>query len=172
MKKLFAIILAVFIVATFAACCEAKSAGDTGISDGGDTPAATDTKGYAFTFSGVKLYVGEEFNATSLPEAQSVSQTPSCAIDGTDDVYNYGTFELTVFNDGSKGVIYSIYILDANTPTDEGLYLGDDLTHLETIYGIEYVRNGDEVVFQKGESKLIFILQDDIIISIEFRMAS
>lgn len=165
MKKVLAVIIALSMLATFTACGETKNT-----DNGGDSAPNAVTEGFAFTYSGVKLCVGGDFVPSNLPEANSVYEVPSCAIEGTDNVYNYGTFELTAFNDGTKEIIYSIYILDANTPTDEGLYLGDNLARIETIYGTDYQRNGNEIVFEKGNSRLIFILQNEMVISIELRM--
>lgn len=182
MKKLFAILLALTLVLAFAACGE-------------DTPATTDpqagtqpqlppqptygtaatnpveTKTFAFTFEGVQLIPGAVFDASALPQAAGVSQVPSCAFEGTDNAYNYETFELTAYNDGSGEVIYSIYLLDPNTPTDEGLYLGDDFAQATMFYGDEYEENGTQITYTRGTTQLILILQDNVVTSIEYRMA-
>ena len=165
MRKFYAFIMVILLLATLSACGEAASKTE-------NSEPTTKVEGFAYTFSDVKLFVGDVFNPEALPEAESVYQVPSCAIEGTDNVYNYGTFELTAFNDGEKETIYSIYFVDANTPTDEGLYLGDSIAQMESIYGTEYQQNGSEIVYTKGNSKLIFIVQSDFIISIEFRMAT
>lgn len=172
MRRLLAVITALFLLAFCAACGAENDADKCGDNSGTVTPPNNVEAGYAFTYEGVNLYVGDIFSAASLPEPKSVYQVPSCAIEGTDNVYNYGTFELTAFNDGTEEVIYSVYITDANTPTNEGLYLGDNLTLMESIYGTEYERTDNQVVYAKGDSRLIFILQNDIVVSIEFRMAT
>ena len=71
-------------------------------------------------FEGKELNVGSQFDPSVLPEANSVYQVPSCAIEGTDNVYSYPVLELTAYNDGTGEVIYSIYLTDANTPTARG----------------------------------------------------
>lgn len=172
MRKLLAITMALFLLLSCTACGAENNADKGDDNSGAVTPSVDKDNSYVFTYEGVDLYVGDVFSAALLPEAESVYEVPSCAIEGTDNVYNYGTFELTAFNDGSKEVIYSIYITDANTPTNEGLYLGDNLTQMESAYGIEYERTDNQVVYAKGDSRLIFILQNDIVISIEFRMAT
>lgn len=171
MRRLLAITMSLFLL-VFCTACGAENNTEKGDDNSGVvTPSVDKDNSYVFTYEGVDLYVGDVFSAALLPQAESVYEVPSCAIEGTDNVYNYGTFELTAFNDGSKEVIYSIYITDANTPTIEGLYLGDNLTQMESAYGIEYERTDNQVVYAKGDSRLIFILQNDIVISIEFRMA-
>ena len=106
-----------------------------------------------------------------MPAASSVTEVPSCAFDGTDKAYNYDVFELTAYNEGNGEIIYSIYLIDANTATDEGLYLGDDLARAEELYGSEYAMTDNQVTFTKGNTLLILILQEESIISIEYRLA-
>lgn len=96
-------------------------------------------------------------------------EVPSCAIEGTDNLYNYDTVEITAFNDGNGEIIYSIYIVDANTSTDEGLYIGDDLEQVNAIYGTERTENDNELTYQKGDTLLILIVENNIVTSIEYR---
>ena len=136
-----------------------------------DTTAGSDKQepGFVFTFEGVELTPGQAFDAAALPEANSVYQVPSCAIEGTDNVYNYGTIEVTAFDDGNGEVIYSVYIMDANTPTNEGLYIGDTLDHIVAAYGEDYTQEGNQITYQKGDTLLIIILGGDYVQSIDFR---
>ena len=94
---------------------------------------------------------------------------PSCAIEGTDNLYDYGTVEVTAFNDGDGEIIYSVYIKDANTPTDEGLYIGDTLEQVSAIYGTDRTENGNELVYTAGKTLLVIIVENDTVTSIEFR---
>lgn len=168
MKKLLAILLAAVMLLALAACQN-----DT--PDTPDAPKEPDGKSnvaegaYSFTLSGVELTPGKAFDAAALPGAYSVTQVPSCANQGTDNLYNYGTVEVTAFNDGTGEVIYSIYIFDPNTPTPEGLYLGDGLEQVETIYGTDYTAEGPQLTFQKGETLLILLMENDQVISIDYR---
>lgn len=125
--------------------------------------------GFVFTFEGVDLTPGEAFDAAALPEALSVFQVPSCAIEGTDNVYSYGAIEVTAFDDGTGEVIYSVYIADANTPTNEGLYIGDTVDHVVAAYGEDYVRDGNQITYQKGNTLLILVLNGEYVQSIDFR---
>ena len=124
---------------------------------------------FSFTFEGVELVPGQSFDASALPAPLSVYQVPSCAIEGTDNVYNYGTIEVTAFNDGTGEVIYSVYIVDANTPTDEGLYIGDTVDYVMSVYGEDCVRENGQITYQKGDTLLILILDGDYVQSIDFR---
>ena len=126
---------------------------------------------FSFTYQGVTLVPGNAFDSAALPEAESVYQVPSCAIEGTDNVYSYGDIEVTAFNDGSGEVIYSVYIVDANTPTAEGLYIGDTLDQVIAVYGEDYTQENSQLTYQKGNTLLVIILDGDYVASIDFRWA-
>ena len=187
MKKITVLLLALCLLAALAACnpqqADPTQPPETSNVPNSTTPPETvsgdtqppqtqDEEGYAFTLNGIALIPGALFDESKLPEAASVFQVPSCAIEGTDNVYNYNTVEVTVFDDGSAPVIYSIYLVDPNTATDEGLYQGDELAAVERIYGTQYTKNGAELVFQKGQTQLRIIVSNDVVTSIEYRMVT
>lgn len=125
---------------------------------------------YSFTAEGVELIPGAAFDPAVLPEAASVYTVPSCAIEGTDNVYNYETFEVTAYNDGIGEVIYSIYIIDPNISTPEGLALGDSLDRVVELYGDGYVVSGTAYDYSSEGTMLSIIIQGDTVASMEYRM--
>ena len=184
MKRVIAVLLSVMLLCALTACGEpaqpattTEAVVDTTAQVADDTTAAAETtaavqdavEGFSFSFEGVELIPGQSFDASALPTPQSVYQVPSCAIEGTDNVYNYGTIEVTAFNDGTGEVIYSVYIVDANTPTDEGLYIGDTVDHVIAAYGEDCVRENGQITYQKGNTLLILIMDGDYVLSIDFR---
>jgi len=125
---------------------------------------------YSFEAQGVELIPGDPFDPGILPEAESVYEVPSCAIEGTDNLYNYGTFELTAFDDGEKELIYSILLTDPNITTTEGLALGDDVQKVVSIYGDGYTQQGNAYVYTGDTELLYIIVQNEKVASIEYRM--
>ena len=180
MKKLISILLTLVLLLSLAACGGTQ----TPPAAGNDTPAPSDSTPveeqkkpedvfhFIWLEEGVKLIPGTAFDPSALPEANDMFEVPSCAIEGTDNVYSYDAFELTAYNDGTGEVIYSIYLLDPNVTTAEGLYLGDDLATVEKLYGTDYVDNDGELVFTKGATELRIIVEDDVVSSIEYRMVT
>ncbi len=124
----------------------------------------------AFQAEGVALIPGEAFQADALSEPASVYQAPSCAIEGTDNVYDYGTFELTAFDDGSGETIYSIYFKDPAAATPEGLSLGDGVEKVTELYGTDYQAEGTAYQYTSGKTLLSIIIQNDTVVSIEYRL--
>ncbi|MCD7751940.1 MAG: hypothetical protein LUI10_09425 [Lachnospiraceae bacterium] len=123
---------------------------------------------FYFEYEGVVIMPGEAFDASALPTADSVYTVASCAIEGDDNVYNYTTFEVTAFDDGTGEVVYSIYFIDPNITTPEGLALGDSLSRVEELYGTNYAEDGTAVIYTRGETQLSIILQNEIVVSIEY----
>lgn len=182
MKKLMAIVLAVLLLATVAGCAAQQPPKETeaptapveeqtqpnATEPDVTEPAAQEV--FSFVYEGVELVPGTALAQYTLPEADSVFTVPSCAIEGTDNVYSYPSFELTAYNDGTGEVIYSIYLLDANTATTEGLYVGDDLARVTELYGTDYIQNDTELIFTRGGTTLNLLLDGESVISIEYRM--
>lgn len=198
MKKLFAIMLAMMMVFSLCACgaeeetnadlvitrapveeTEAPAAQDEATeapteAEGEAAPAVIDVEFYAFEAEGVQLVPGAAFDADEMPsKASSVYTVPSCALEGTDNVYNYDdAFEVTAFDEGDGEFIYSVYILDPNLTTPEGLALGDSKDKVVQLYGAGYQDNGNEYVYQAGDTILDIIFQGDSVASIEYRMVT
>ena len=187
MKKTIALLLALTLLLCATACAEEQpndvpqitlgpqqsGSEETSGNDSAETTEAADAGDpYGFTFSKVKLIPGDAFDASKLPEATSTFQVPSCALQGTDNVYDYGVIEVTAFNDGKREYIYSIYLKDPNTTTTEGLALGDTLDKAVSIYGSNYTQQDTACIYESGKTQLILILQGNSIVSIEFRLVT
>lgn len=174
MKKLIARILIFALAVNLVACGGAEAPQDTP-APSDTTPVAEQQKpeeAYCFTLEGVKLIPGAAFDASLLPEANDKFEVPSCAIEGTDDVYSYDAAEITAYNDGTGPVIYSIYLLDPNIPSEEGLLLGDEKAQVEALCGTDYQDMDGELVYTKGATELRIILEEDLVVSIEYRMVT
>ncbi|MCC8139854.1 MAG: hypothetical protein LIO67_06090 [Lachnospiraceae bacterium] len=123
---------------------------------------------FSFEADGVTLTPGEAFDASALPDADDVYTVPSCAVEGSDNVYNYTTFEVTAYDAGDGEVTYSIYLIDPNITTPEGLALGDGVDTVTELYGDNYEEDGTAMIYTRGETKLSIILQNDVVVSIEY----
>ena len=125
---------------------------------------------FSFLYEGVTLTPGEVFDESSLGEYSGLSEVPSCAFDGNDRVYNYEMFELTAYIDGDEERIYSIYFIDPNLPTTEGLRLGDTVDDMKSLYGENYEMVGTSYDYIGGDTVLSIVTQNDVVVSIEYRL--
>ena len=190
MKKLFALMLAVMLVLSLAACGsnevanpelvitrapEADTKETEAPVEATEAPAVEATEApvaeelYFFVYEGVEIIPGAAFDPAALPEAESLYTVPSCALEGTDNVYNYGGFEVTAFAENGSEFVYSVYLMDPNIATAEGLALGDEMSKVLQLYGEDYAEEGAAIVYTRGETMLYIIAQDDVVISIEYR---
>ena len=125
---------------------------------------------FRFLYGGVTLIPGEIFEQSVLGECSGIAEVPSCAFDGNDRVYNYEVFELTAYIDGEEERIYSIYFIDPNQPTTEGLCLGDTVDDMKSIYGEDYEMVGNSYDYTGGDTVLSIVTQNDVVVGIEYRL--
>lgn len=186
MKKMFAMMLALSLLLCLAACGgeqqpEETTAAPQVIVDTQtveETTAPVETEEapapqasadpFCITLEGVELIPGQVYDAAAMPEPNSVYQVPSCAIEGTDNVYSFDAAEITAFDDGTNEIIYSVVLVDPNVATDEGLMLGDKVEKVIELYGESYVESGTAMVYTGGNTQLSIIIQNGYVVDIEY----
>ena len=132
--------------------------------------AVINNREYSFAMDGVTLTPGTAFDASALPTADSVYQIPSCAFEGTDNVYTYPTCEIIAYNEGNGEVIYSVYLLDPTVLTPEGLAIGDEEAKVVAAYGTNYELTDGQYVYVGRNSQLIILTSGGFVVSIEYRI--
>ena len=125
---------------------------------------------YSFVMDGVTLTPGEAFDPSVLPAANSLFQIPSCAFEGTDNVYSYNTCEVTAYNEGNGEVIYSVFLLDPTVMTPEGLAIGDEEAKIVAAYGSGYNLSDGQYTYIGRNSQLLILTSDGFVTNIEFRI--
>lgn len=139
---------------------------------GGSTKAAADEyKGYAFIYQGVAI----EIDADAAPIVEQLGdpdayfEAPSCAFEGIDKIYTYGSMELDTYPMEQKDYVSTIVFKDDIITTTEGIGIGDTVEKMETVYGAGWTDVDGMAVYEKDGMKLCFILEGDKIISVEYR---
>ncbi|MDE5891710.1 MAG: hypothetical protein K2H45_02175 [Acetatifactor sp.] len=128
------------------------------------------SKGYIFVASGVTVEVDADMAPIlqALGEPASYFEAASCAFEGLDKIYTYNGFEIDTYPAQDKDLVSAVILKDDSVTTAEGICIGDSLEKLLEAYGEAAQENG-MLVYTKDGMKLCFILQDDSIISIEYR---
>ena len=128
------------------------------------------SKGYVFVTSGVTVEVDGDMAPVlqALGEPASYFEAASCAFEGLDKIYTYNGFEIDTYPAQDKDLVSAVILKDDSVTTAEGICIGDSLEKLLEAYGEADQENG-MLVYTKDGMKLCFILQDDSIISIEYR---
>lgn len=161
MKKLIAIVLAALMLCAMTACTE---------NEGTPTTTPTKVEGYTFTFQGLDLVPGADFDAAALSIVESF-ENPNCAGEGKFITYLHDGMELTVNTNGDKTVVYSVFITDPNLATNEGLHLGDDLAAVTAAYGEATSEDDGLLTYVKNKTHLVIQLENELVTAIEFRLA-
>lgn len=127
-------------------------------------------KGYVFTVNNVTVEVDAEAAPVveALGEPVSYFEAASCAFEGLDKIYTYNGFEIDTYPAQDKDLVSAVILKDDSIATAEGICIGDSLEKLQEVYGEAAQENG-MLIYAKDGMKLCFIMQDDSIISIEYR---
>ena len=104
---------------------------------GGQQEEAVDSyKGYAFIYNGVVI----EMDADAAPiveqlgEPDAYFEAPSCAFEGIDKIYTYGSFELDTYPTKDKDYVSAIILKDDIITTTEGIGIGESVDKMEEVY--------------------------------------
>ena len=102
---------------------------------------------FSLTFDGVKLVPGETVDMSKFKKEYDTFEEPDCALGGKG--YNY-TFDELEISATEKGMIYSIYFIDPNLKTEEGIAKGDEVSKVKKAYGDKEVKDG-MLTYEKGK---------------------
>ncbi len=175
MKKVIVMLLVLSLLLLCACSNTQEANGDFAFTVGNDdagetTEAVGESEAFYFLAGDLRVTPGMPFDVKDLP-TENVYQVPSCAFEGTDNVYGYGSYEITAFGDANGETVYSIYLIEPDVSTPEGLANGDEMTKAAELYG-SYEEDGTAWVFTRGKTQLFVIGQDGVIVSIEMRMVT
>lgn len=186
MKKILAVTMAAALL-LLAGCGDSEKviSGDVvNVNAGGQQGAPGDTegvlpseqqeqtavKGYVFVTGGVTVEMDGDMAPilAALGEPAFYFEAASCAFEGLDKTYTYNGFEIDTYPGQDKDLVSAVILKDDSVTTAEGICIGDSLEKVLEAYGEGDQENG-MVVYEKDGMKLCFILQDDGIVSIEYR---
>lgn len=170
MKKILYVLLSALLVLTlFAGCGEAKPEQETD-----NTKGTTEQKTEAvFTFKLNGVEVPMDAPSADLVEklgAYSYFEAPSCAFQGLDKTYTYGGFTLYTYEVDKVDHVLSVVLTDDSVTTPEGVMIGSSLADVKAAYGENFTVNGGAYVYTMGKSALSFIVENDAVTSIEYKV--
>ena len=137
------------------------------LTPGAKAPEAK-TDGYAFVYGGVSLYMDAGADVLKmLSGCMSVYEAPSCAFEGMDRVYDYGSFEVDTYEIAGLEYISAILFKDDLAETAEGAYIGISEGELASLYN-DGIRDGNSLTFEKGGMRLRFFLANGEVSQIQY----
>lgn len=135
-----------------------------------DTNAGA-AKGYVFAAGSVTVGVDMDMApiAEALGEPASYFEAASCAFEGLDKTYTYGSYQITTYPQGDKDYISSILLKDDLVSTKEGVSLFMTEQDMIDAYGENSTQMNGATVYEKDGMRLVFILENGEITSIEYQ---
>lgn len=103
-----------------------------------------------------------------LGQPSRIQEIPSCAFEGMETTYCYGSFYLTAYPGEDGTVIGSLWFSDDTHSTAEGIRIGDSREAVEASYGVSIEGNAWEV--RKGNTVLTVLLTEDLVSSIQYQL--
>lgn len=174
-QRIISIFMSCAVLASLAAC-GGNPSGNTSnpsSSPAGSTGSPAPAKGadaFSFTVNGTEVAINENMAEAlaALGEPQSYFEAESCAFEGLDKTYTYAGFVITTYPDGEQDFINSIRLTDDSTATREGVYIGCTADQVRAAYGDAEDGPVGALSYTKGDAALNFILEGDVVISIEY----
>jgi hypothetical protein len=123
---------------------------------------------FSVMYEGVEVAPGNAFSRDSINEEADFVELESCAFDGTDKVYTYENVEIMASEMKGVETVYSVYFLNDMVETKEGVKITDEKSKVIDAYGENYEEIGNELAYKKGKVRLSFIVENDIVTSIEY----
>lgn len=134
------------------------------------TNEAVKADGFAFSYKGTDIVPNAKMEpiVTALGEATKFFESDSCAFQGKDKVYTYGSVVINTYPENNVDYVYTIQLKDDTVQTKEGIYIGASLEDVKAKYGEPAKDTGVALVYEKGTSTLNFGYADGVVTSITY----
>ena len=125
---------------------------------------------YVFCNNNNKIKIDDEFSREKYGQEKEYSEIISCAYEGLDRIYKYENYEITTYERDGKERIQSIYLLNDMAKTEEDVKITDSYNKMIEKYSDNYVREENMYTYIQGKTALKFIVENNIITSIEYSL--
>ena len=135
-----------------------------------DAPNAEQEDGYVFTANGVEITMNAPAAdiIAALGEPKSYTEQTSCAFDGLDKTYFFGSFYMETYPGTDGDYVHCVWLVDDSVSTAEGIYIGASQQEVEDTYGAEYFDGSNAFVMEKGDCILTIIMDSGVVSSIQY----
>lgn len=157
--KIFAVLLAVMALCALTAC-------------GNEEPEVTQetqrVTEWSLNVNGKELFVGMDM-PKDLGEPTAYFEAASCAIQGLDKDYTYGSILVKTEDDGKKERIVGLTILDDGAATGMGVTIGSTRDEVVGKHGTPTGESDTALTYSAGEGVIAkFLLRDGTVTSITY----
>lgn len=163
MKKILLFTVLAVMLLSFAACSPAADSETTGA-------VYTAQENFQFTYQGteITLHAPAATIVSALGEPVKYTESTSCAFEGLDKSYYYGSFYLETYPKADADYVYGWWFADDSVSTPEGIYIGAAQADVEKAYGADTFNGTNAYVVKKTAGTLTVILTDGVVSSIQY----
>ena len=158
-QKILSAILAVLMLCALTAC------GGGEVEQTQETQRVTE---WSLNVNGSELFVGMDM-PKDLGEPTAYFEAASCAIQGLDKDYTYGSILVKTEDDGKTERIVGLTILDDGAATTMGATIGDSRDKVIGAHGTPSSESETALTYSAGEGVIVkFLLRDGSVTSIVY----
>lgn len=176
MKKLIIFALTACMLLSLAACGASETTGstpdssNTGSNQETTASAAENSDSFALEYKDAKitLHAPAAPIVAALGEPVKYTESTSCAFEGLDKSYYYGSFYLETYPQGDEDFVYGWWFADDTLTTQEGIYIGASQAEVEKAYGTDCYNGTNAFVITKDSGTLTVILEEGAVSSIQY----
>ena len=126
---------------------------------------------FYLTYNSHDIKLDSVFNVNTHGQYNDLFESANCAFGDRDVTYIYDDIEIETYgNKNNELVIYSIRLINENVKTNEKIGLYDEISDAIKVYGDDYIKNDNQYTYKHGKTSLIFITNNNIIESIEYKL--
>lgn len=153
----------------FVLCCVASLAGCKSTS-AAPKPSASVADAFVFTYNDISIAMNADAAPVidALGEPKSCTEQASCAFEGMEKTYSYGSFSITTYPNDGKDCISGLWFTDDQVATEEGVRIGDPQSKVEQIYKPEELCGCNAYILTRGETMLSIFVTDGVVSSIQY----
>lgn len=183
-KKIMSLVLAGTMLFTLAACSSDEDTAPVVLSGGQASESAVEgagesapegsqaasTDAYVFVYNGISIPMNAPADdiIAALGDSYSYFEAPSCAYEGMDKVYTYGSIEVRSYTREGVDYIAAVVLKDDTVSTPEGIRIGSTDEEVTSVYGTERSEGVAGYEYTMGDSYLSFVMENGKVTAITY----
>lgn len=132
--------------------------------------APAEKENFTFIYQGVAISPHGDAAPVveALGEPKRYTEEASCAFEGLDKTYYYGSFYLATYPMDGKDYVYTLWFADDTVATDDGIRIGSTQAQVELAYGKNAFNGTNAFEMTKGRSKLTILITDGMVSGVRY----
>lgn len=137
---------------------------------GGCGTQTAEAENFQFDYHGVSIPIHGKASPilAKLGEPRGYTETASCAFDGVERTYFYGSFYLSTYPQDGESYISGIWFVDDQVETQENLRIGSSREDVEAALGTDCSADGNSFTCTRGNSRLTILLENNVVTAIRY----